>query len=82
MSIEYVNKYYGLNLKQGMSVLALGEKGKVRSATHHVRVRLDSGELRNYHPADVVTATVDCCGCPQSRSNGECCGGVRVRDEN
>jgi hypothetical protein len=65
MSFEYIAQYYGLKLRRGQAVLALGKPGKVLSCTHHVKVRLD-GEKHGdyYHPHDVVPVVPSVTGDP------------------
>lgn len=54
MSFDYIANTYGLKLKKGQVVTALGKLGVVTKATHHVWVRLSEEKVANpYHPSDV-----------------------------
>lgn len=54
-SLDYVRRYYGLDVKRGDRVIVFGRPGRVTSgADQYIRVRRD-GEKRSlrFHPRDV-----------------------------
>ena len=50
MTMEWVRRNYGVPAKRGGRVLFSGLPGRILSATHYLRVRLDTGERVILHP--------------------------------
>ena len=48
--MEWVRRNYGVPAKRGGRILFNGVGGRILSATHHLRVRLDTGERVHLHP--------------------------------
>lgn len=53
MSMQYVRSYYGVPAKRGGRVTYLGRPGRITSADHRLRVRLDGDTFSSIiHPTE------------------------------
>ena len=49
----YINDYYGKKFKANKIVRASGELGVLLYGDNYAWVKMENGEIRNYHPSDV-----------------------------
>ena len=53
MSLKYIRDYYRVPAHRGAIVMVEGKRGKVTSASHHLRIRFDGDNLSTgFHPKD------------------------------
>lgn len=52
-NFTYINEHYGKNFKANKIVRVSGELGILEYGDNYAWVKMESGEIRNYHPNDI-----------------------------